>query len=76
MSKTYQLSNKGSFGASLKIVPITTETQTNTIKCLEVNGTKEFHISPQSSLPDLTDFKVIYSYISRICFYYFISDFS
>lgn len=67
MSKTYQLSNKGSFGASLKIVPVTTETQTNTIKCLEVNGTKKFHISTQSSLPDLSDFKVIYSYI--FCIY-------
>lgn len=58
MVKTYQLSDKGSFGSSLKIVPVTTETETNTLKCLEVNGTDTFHISPQSALPDLTDFKV------------------
>jgi len=58
MAKTYQLAHKGEFGASLKIVPVTTETQTNTIKCLEVNGTDKFHISPQSALPDLTNFKV------------------
>jgi len=58
MAKTYQLANKGSFGSSLKIVPVTTETETNTLKCLEVNGTDEFHISPQSTLPDLSDFKV------------------
>jgi hypothetical protein len=58
MVKTYQLSDKGSFGASLKIVPVTTETETNSLKCLEVNGTNKFHISPQSALPDLTDFKV------------------
>lgn len=59
MAKTYQLSNKGSFGASLKIVPVTTETETNNIKCLEVNGTEQIHISPQSVLPDLSNFKVI-----------------
>jgi len=58
MAKTYQLANKGSFGASLKIVPVTTETETNTLKCLEVNGTDELHILPQSTLPDLSDFKV------------------
>lgn len=58
MAKTYQLSDKGSFGASLKVVPVSTETETNTLKCLEVNGTKDNHISPQSALPDLTDFKV------------------
>lgn len=58
MAKTYQLSNKGPYGASLKIVPVTTETERNTLKCLEVNGTNQFKISPQSALPDLTDFKV------------------
>lgn len=58
MAKTYQLSNKGSFGASLKIVPVTTETETNSLKCLELNGTDQFHISPQSTLPDLSNFKV------------------
>lgn len=60
MAKTYQLSNKGYFGASLKIVPVTTEKETNKLTCLEVNGTDEFHISPQSTLPDLSNFKVLY----------------
>jgi len=59
MAKTYQLSHKGYFGASLKIVPVTTETETNTLKCLEVNGTDKFHISPQTALPDLSGFKVV-----------------
>lgn len=58
MAKTYQLSHKGHFGASLKIVPVTTETETNTIKCLEVNGTDGIHIQPQPTLPDLSNFKV------------------
>jgi len=58
MAKTYQLSNRGSFGSSLKIVPVTTETETNTLKCLEVNGTDKLHISLQSTLPDLSNFKV------------------
>lgn len=60
MAKTFQLSNKGYFGASLKIVPVTTEEETNKLTCLEVNGTDHFHISPQSSLPDLSNFKVLY----------------
>ncbi|KAL4154437.1 hypothetical protein QTP88_000303 [Uroleucon formosanum] len=59
MAKTYQLSNKGSFGSFLKIVPVTTETETNTLKCLEVNGTDKLRISPQSTLPDLSDFKLV-----------------
>lgn len=63
MSKTYQLSNKGPYGTSIKIVPVTTETVTNAIKCLAVNGTNDYHIPPQSSLPDLSNFKVIYLFI-------------
>lgn len=59
MAKTYQLSHKGYFGASLKIVPVTTETETNALRCLEVNGTDEFHISPQTALPDLSNFKLV-----------------
>ncbi|CAI6376268.1 unnamed protein product [Macrosiphum euphorbiae] len=59
IEKTYQLSNRGSFGSYLKTVPVTTETGTNTLKCLEVNGTDEFHILPQSTLPDLSDYRLI-----------------
>lgn len=68
MAKTYQLSRKGHFGASLKIVPVTTETETNTVRCLEVNGTDKFHITPQSALPDLTNYKVCYL-IKLYCFF-------
>ncbi|XP_050430980.1 digestive cysteine proteinase 1 [Adelges cooleyi] len=58
MAKTYQLSGKGDFGASIKVVPVTTETETNTVKCLQVNGTKEMHITLQQALPDLKNFKL------------------
>jgi len=58
MAKTYQLSNKGSFGSYLKIARATTEAEINTLKCLEVNGTDEFHISLQPALPDLNNFRV------------------
>lgn len=61
MAKTYQLSKKGDFGASIKIVPVTTETETNTVKCLEVNGTDKLHFLPQPTLPDLSNFKVVAS---------------
>lgn len=59
MVKTYQLSNVGEFGVMRKIAPVTTETQMNRDSCLEVNGTKEFRIKPQSILPDLSQFKWI-----------------
>lgn len=69
MAKTYQLSHKGYFGASLKVVPVTTETELNTFKCLEVNGTDIFHISPQASLPDLSNFKVVIYFIINTIYY-------
>ncbi|XP_071448321.1 digestive cysteine proteinase 1 [Hetaerina americana] len=59
MVKTYQLSKMGDFGTMRKIVPITTETKVNERSCLEVNGTKESPVSPQSILPDLTGFNCI-----------------
>lgn len=59
MTKTYQLSHKGYFGISLKIVPVTTKTQTNTIQCYGLKGTNESRIFPQSFLPDIRNFKVI-----------------
>ncbi|XP_050527447.1 digestive cysteine proteinase 1 [Daktulosphaira vitifoliae] len=58
MAKTYQLQRKGDNGSSLKIVPVTTETEINSVKCLQVNGSKEMHITPQQSVPDLKDFKL------------------
>lgn len=70
MVKTYQLAYKGDFGTALKIVPVTTETESNILKCLEVNGTGQFHISPQAVLPDLTDFKVIIISLIFFCYKY------
>ncbi|XP_056645189.1 digestive cysteine proteinase 1 [Diorhabda sublineata] len=56
MVQTYQLGGTG-YGTSLKVAPITTETEENVRTCLQVNGTSENRITPQSVLPDLTDFK-------------------
>lgn len=55
---TYQLSNKRSFDSSIKIVQFTTEKETSDFKCIEVNGTNAFNMSPQKSLPDLSNYKV------------------
>ncbi|XP_044264589.1 digestive cysteine proteinase 1 [Tribolium madens] len=57
MVKTYQLSSSGPYGTSLKIAPVTTETETNSRTCLQVNGTEDITIEPQSILPDLTNFE-------------------
>jgi C1A family cysteine protease len=57
MVKTYQLSTSGPYGTSLKIAPVTTETETNARTCLQVNGTSEYTIEPQTILPDLTNFE-------------------
>lgn len=56
MVKTYQLCKTG-YGTSLKIAPVTTEEVTNSITCLEVNGTSEERITPQTVLPDLKGFE-------------------
>ncbi|CAH0753422.1 unnamed protein product [Bemisia tabaci] len=59
MMKTYQLSNSGQYGASIKVVPVTTEDETNVESCMQVNGSDSYHITPQSVVPDLTNFKFI-----------------
>lgn len=59
MVKTYQLSNKGLYGKSLKIAPITTETVLNQETCLEVDGTSESKIQPQNIIPDTTGMECI-----------------
>lgn len=59
MVKTYQISKYGNFGTSLKVAPVTTEKVENKETCLQVNGTKDNKIEPQSILPDLTGFKLI-----------------
>ncbi|KZC04596.1 Counting factor associated protein D, partial [Dufourea novaeangliae] len=59
MVKTFQLSHKGSYGKSMKIAPITTETALNQETCLEVNGTKEMKVQPQAIIPDTTGMECI-----------------
>lgn len=54
--KTYQLSRDGQYGTSLKIAPVTTDEKPNEITCLQVNGTSDMRVEPQSILPDCTDF--------------------
>ncbi|XP_012273561.1 digestive cysteine proteinase 1 [Orussus abietinus] len=52
MVKTFQLKNEGPYGASIKLAPITTETLSNKETCLQVNGTDDFKITPQTIIPD------------------------
>lgn len=59
MVKTYQLSGVTKYGTSLKVAPITTEQELNSNKCLQVNGSVEAKIEPQSVLPSLVDFECI-----------------
>lgn len=56
--KTYQLSHEGDYGTSLKIAPVTTNEKANVLTCLQVNGTVDNRIEPQSILPDCRDFKL------------------
>lgn len=58
MVKTYQLSHEGSYGTSLKIAPVTTDEKPNEITCLQVNGTSEMQVEPQSILPDAKQFSL------------------
>ena len=58
MVKTYQLSTEGPYGSSIKIAPITTEEQENQQTCLQVNGTRDMKISPQTIIPDTTGMEV------------------
>nr|AZG05361.1 digestive cysteine proteinase 1 [Matsumurasca onukii] len=57
--KTYQLSGQGQYGTSIKIAPMTTEEEANVYRCFQVNGSQEVKISPQSVLPDLTNFTLV-----------------
>ncbi|XP_032691451.1 digestive cysteine proteinase 1 [Odontomachus brunneus] len=59
MVKTYQLSHKGQYGASIKIAPVTTESVTNEDTCLQVNGTSDMKIHPQTILPDASEMECI-----------------
>lgn len=57
--KTYQLSQRGVFGTSFKVAPVTTDNELNKITCLQVNGTEHRHIKQQPILPDCTEFQLI-----------------
>lgn len=57
--KTYQLSNDGQYGTSLKIAPVTTDEKPNKVTCLQVNGTSDNTIEPQSILPDCRNFQLV-----------------
>nr|CAD7196992.1 unnamed protein product [Timema douglasi] len=58
MVKTYQLSNYGSkYGSTVKVVPVTTETELNKDTCLRINGSSSDPVSVQSILPDTTGFE-------------------
>lgn len=59
MVQTYQLSGQGQYGTSLKVAPMTTEVELNTIKCFRVDGSQEQKIKPQSVLPDLSGFQLV-----------------
>jgi len=58
MVKTFQLAHKGQYGASIKLAPITTETVSNEETCLQVNGTYDSKIQPQSIIPDVSEMEV------------------
>lgn len=66
MVNTYQLGNNG-YGTSIKIAPVTTEEEQNARTCLQVNGTAEQRISPQTVLPDLTGFEYSGKFSIRVC---------
>lgn len=57
--KTYQLSHEGDYGASLKVAPVTTDDEENKITCLQVNGTQDNRVGPQSILPDCREFTLV-----------------
>lgn len=59
MVKTFQLSNKGSYGKSIKIAPMTTESVLNDETCFEVDGNIDTKIHPQAIIPDTTGMECI-----------------
>ncbi|XP_033231685.1 digestive cysteine proteinase 1 [Belonocnema kinseyi] len=59
MVKTFQLSNEGSYGSSIKVAPVTTENKENDEVCLQVNGTSDMKIQPQTIIPDTTGMECI-----------------
>lgn len=60
MVKTYQLSNEGPYGTSIKIAPVTDEDNVNKQTCLQINGTNGSKIDLQTIIPDTTGMEVHY----------------
>lgn len=59
MVKTYQLTNEGQFGSSLKVAPVSTNDFQNKETCLQVNGSAENRIQVQTILPDARNFSLV-----------------
>ncbi|CAD7080373.1 unnamed protein product [Hermetia illucens] len=56
MVKTYQLTHEHDFGTSLKLAPISTDSELNKETCLQVNGTRESPVEIQAILPNAKSF--------------------
>lgn len=66
MVKTFQLAHDGPYGSSIKLSPVTTETESNKETCLKVNGSEELAFTPQTIVPDTTGMEVIYLFIQPV----------
>lgn len=56
-AKTFQLSNwPTNKGSNVKIVPVTTEEELNKITCMKTEGSSPGDTTPQSILPDISNF--------------------
>lgn len=66
---TFFIGNDLDYGAIYKITPVTTETEFNTMKCFQLNGTKDEPIIPQIALPDVQgfEFEKIEYYAGVLC---------
>uniref|UniRef100_A0A8D0LC81 Uncharacterized protein n=1 Tax=Sphenodon punctatus TaxID=8508 RepID=A0A8D0LC81_SPHPU len=54
---TYQIGTERPWGATYKVTPETTETEVNTRRCFQLNGTSDNCVQPQSVFPSLDGFK-------------------
>lgn len=57
-TQTYQLSHVGPFGITFKVLYNYTVEREGTETCSSVRGSKEFRITPQVILPDMTNYTV------------------
>jgi hypothetical protein len=61
MVNTIQIAptDSSSYGAGIKVAPMTDESQTNVKTCFWINGTEKAPVGLQSVIPDTTDFSFI-----------------